>query len=128
MNGYGAALALYLFAAAVELVEAFAPYLDGGGHRRGLEELAREAPRGGVESRFVGERGIRQDGYVAVGVQSVGDGAEAGGGGVGLIEAGYVAGEAGGAANEEDEEAGGKRVESAGVPNLRLPGQEALDL
>ena len=111
----------------MELVEAFAPYLDGGGHRRGLEELARKAPRGGAESRFVGESGIRQDGYVTVGVQSIGDGAEAGGCYIGLVEAGYVAGEASGTADKEDEETGGKRVEGTGVPDLRLPGQEVFD-
>jgi len=80
-----------------------------------------------MESRSVGERGTRQDGYVAVGVQSVGDGAETGGCDVGLVEAGYIAGEPGSAADKEDEQAGGKRVEGAGVPDLRLPGQETLD-
>lgn len=44
---------------------------------------------------------------MAVGIQGIGDGAEVGGCGVGLVEAGYVTGEAGGAANQQNKEAGG---------------------
>ena len=68
-----------------------------------------------------------EGGDVAFRVQGIGDGAEAGGGGVGLVEAGHVARETGGASEQEHEEARGQGVEGSCVPDLGLPREEAFD-
>src|SRR5215211_615332 len=85
VDPHGARFALDGHAAAVEVVEADAFELEGGGHRRDLEEVAGEIGEDGADGALFGHRGI-QGGNVALGVQGVGDGAEAGGGAVGFVE------------------------------------------
>jgi hypothetical protein len=101
----GATLALYGLAAALRFVEALAPHFHSGGHRRGLKDVsgkAQESPTNGV---FVGHRGVLETCDPAFRVQGIGDGTETGGGNVGLTEACHVPGEAGCAAQQQDQEA-----------------------
>src|SRR5918998_338970 len=122
----GAALALDLFAAAQCFVEAFSFHLDGGGHRGNLAYLARKLLCRGAYGGFVRYRNVFEGCDPAVRVQGVGDGAEARGGDVLLVEAGHVAGETGRSAPKENQKPGGEGVEGAGVPDLDPLRQEAL--
>src|SRR5215211_935949 len=114
-------------AAAVEVVEADTFELEGGGHWRDLEEVAGEVGEGGADGALFGHRGV-QGNDAALGVQSVGDGAEACGDAIGFVEVCDVASEAGGASDQEYQETRGQGVEGAGVPDLGLSGEETLDL
>ena len=119
VDGYRATLALDGYAPALEVVESFAADFEGRGHRWDLEDFTDERGKCVADSLFAGHGSVER-GDVSVCVQGVGGGAEVGRGGVALVQGGDVAGEAGGASEEEDQDAGGERVEGAGMADLRF--------
>jgi hypothetical protein len=126
MDRDGTGLALDANAAAVQLVEADAPLLEGRGHRRDLVEVARELGKRGAKSSFRRERDI-EVGDLAFRIQGGRDGTEAGSGRVCLVEIHHVARETGCASDEEHEEARGQGIEGPGVPDPGLFREQALD-
>jgi hypothetical protein len=66
VDGDGAGLAFHGHAAAVQVVEPDALALEGGGHRRNLEEVAGEVGEGGADGVLVRHGGVVERGYVAV--------------------------------------------------------------
>ena len=123
----GTCFALDADAAAVQIVEPHASTFEGRGHRRNLEEVSCKRGERIADGVLSGEWGV-QVGDMAFSVEGIRDGAEAGGGRVGFVEGGHVAGETGCASEEEHEEARGQGVEGSCVSDFGLPREQALDL
>jgi hypothetical protein len=122
----GTCLPLDADAAAVQMVEPDASLLEGRGHRWNLEEITRKGGERVAQSFFRRERGV-EVGDATFCVERIRDGAEAGGGRVGLVEVSHVAREAGCASYEEHEKARGQGVQGSCVPDPGLPREQALD-
>jgi hypothetical protein len=86
----GTRLPLDADATAVQIVEPCASLFEGRGHRRNLEEVTREGGESVAQSIFLRERSVEVC-DIAFSVERIRDGAEAGGGRVGLVEVGHVA-------------------------------------